>query len=192
MNSHIIGADKMSLNTIQQDHYYTYEEFQAIDDGNHYELHKGELYLMSSPASDHQAMSVELTIQLGSFLRDKPCLVYHALDVRLFKDEDTVFTPDILVVCEKSKIVKRGCEGAPDFIIEIASPSNAYRDYLIKYKEYQRAGVREYWIIDLDHQKIFVNILKDTEFELSQRTFKEPAAVHVLPGCLIDLSAFGQ
>ena len=144
--------------------------------------------MMSSPSSYHQAISVELTVQLGTFLRGKPCVVYHALDVRLNKNEDTVFIPDIIVVCEKSKIVKRGCEGVPDFIVEIVSPSNAFRDYLIKYREYLRAGVNEYWIIDPEHRKIFVNILENGDYKLSQLTFNEPVAVYSLPGCIIDLS----
>ena len=180
----------MGLNTISQDLYYTYKEFQSIDDGNRYELDNGMLYMMSSPSSDHQAISTELIFQLSSFLRNKPCKVTHDLDLRLYDDEDTVFVPDIMVICDKSKIVKNGCEGAPDFIIEIASPSNAYRDYLIKYREYQRAGVKEYWIIDPENKKIFVNVLQDGVYILTLYTFAENVYVYTLADCRIDLSAF--
>ena len=173
---------------LQQNHYYTCEEFFKIDDNNKYELTNGTLYMMSSPSNFHQSISTELLIQIGTFLRGKACQVTHDFNVRLWDDKDTVYIPDILVVCDKSKMTKNACVGAPDFIIEITSPSTAYRDYLIKLNDYKRAGVREYWIVDTENRKIFVNILIDTEYQLVTYTFDDSISVETLPGCLLSLS----
>jgi len=160
-----------------------------IDDGNVYELFNGKLYLMSSPSKDHQAISTEILRQLGNFLIGKECEVTHDFNVKLNEEEDTVCIPDILVICDKSKYGNNVYEGAPDFIIEIASPSNAYRDYLEKLNAYRRAGVKEYWIIDPEHKKVFVNLLVGNEYRLSEYAFEE-VPITVLTECNIDLSRF--
>ena len=173
----------------ENDKYYTYEDWLALADGNRYELLNGKLYMMASPSDRHQEILMEIAGQLWSFLKGKPCRVYPSpFDVRLNKNEDTVFQPDIIVVCDKSKISGKGCEGAPDIVIEILSPSTASYDCLIKYKEYQRSGVKEYWIVDPDNKKVFVNILKDGAYELRTCMEADTIAVQTLPECVIDLS----
>src|SRR5204863_8225221 len=102
----------------------------------------------------HQAIVFELGRQLGNWLIDKPCKGFTSpIDVRLpdrnEADEQivTCVQPDLLVVCDVGKIDERGIRGAPDFIIEIASPRSATRDEIFKSQLYEKHGVREYWII---------------------------------------------
>ena len=115
-------------------------------------------------STQHQAIAGELTTQLTIFLRDKPCRVYPALDVRLHKDEDTAFEPDVIVVCDPSKLTKKCCEGAPDLIIEILLTSTASYDKFTKFYEYLRAGVMEYWIADPDDKIITAYRLIDKKY----------------------------
>lgn len=177
---------------LQREYYYTCEEFFKIDENNKYELTEGSLYMMSSPSNFHQAISTELLIQIGTFLRGKACQVTHDFNVRLWNDKDTVYIPDIIVVCDKTKMTENACVGAPDFIIEITSPSTASRDYLIKLNEYKRAGVKEYWIVDTENRKVFVNILKNGEYQLSTYTFDDSIPVETLAGCVLSLSSMEQ
>ncbi|MCL2520925.1 MAG: Uma2 family endonuclease [Spirochaetaceae bacterium] len=127
--------------------YYTIEDYYAIEDGGRYELYKGTLYAMASPNRQHQKISFELSRQIGNHLVDKTCEGYADLDTQLFEDEDTIVRPDLLVVCDENKFKGNGVVGAPDFIIEIASESTSGIDILRKRMLYERAGVKEYWII---------------------------------------------
>jgi Uma2 family endonuclease len=111
----------------------------------------------------HQDVSVQLVVEFGSYLRGKKCKVYHPpFDVILPEEGETLETaknivqPDIFVVCDKDKITPGGCYGAPDLVVEILSPSTAKRDIKDKRKLYQRAGVREYWIVDPVHKTVHV------------------------------------
>lgn len=178
--------------------YYTYTDILSFGEDVRAEIINGELYMMASPTPYHQYIAASLTAQIFDFLSDKPCNVYPApIDVRLFEDNndtpediDTVVVPDIIVVCDKDKIDKRGCKGAPDMIIEILSPSTARRDNFVKLNLYSRAKVREYWIVD--PQNNIVNVCLPDEngrLILSEAYTKEnKAKISVLPGCKIDLS----
>lgn len=178
--------------------YYTYADLLAWGEDERAEIINGDLYMMSSPTPVHQEVSGELFAQIHSFLSDKPCKVYPApLDVRLFETDndnsdnvDTVVVPDISIICDKDKIDKRGCKGAPDMIIEILSPSTARQDNFIKLNLYQRAKVREYWIVDPLNGTVNV-YLPDENGRLTVSevyTRNDIAKVTVLPGCEIDLS----
>lgn len=177
---------------------YTYEDLLALGDDVRAELIDGELYMMSSPSRIHQDISRELCWQIETFLRDKPCTMYNApFDVHLFENNDesngninAVVQPDIMVVCDKSKLKDIYCKGAPDFIIEILSPSNIGYDRLKKFNLYQRAGVREYWIVDPNNSSVEVCLLNDDGRLLLTEVYlkNDIAKVNVLPGCEIDLS----
>ena len=169
---------------------YTFEEYLEIDDGNQYELIDGTLYMMSAPSPVHQYISTELLSQLNLFLRGKTCKVTHEINVRLFEDEDTSVIPDILITCDDTKMTDSGYMGAPDFIIEIASPSNPDRDYLEKLIDYRLAGVKEYWIIAPEKKKILAYTLKDNKYELTVHAFHDLIEVETLPGCYLDLTMF--
>lgn len=176
---------------------YTFADCLSWNEDTHIEIIYGELFMMATPSSRHQEISMALAAQLYNFLEGKPCKVYPApFSVRLFekdndepKNVDTMVEPDISVICDKNKIDKHGCKGAPDFIIEILSPSTRRHDRLVKLNLYQRAGVREYWIVDPEYKSVQV-FLPDVSgiFRLHEDYGQEDIArVNVLEGCFIDL-----
>lgn len=176
---------------IQPNKHYTYADYLAWDDEARYELIDGVMYMTSpAPSPIHQSVSGGIFGQLYNFLHGKPCKVYHApFDVRLNASagDDTVVQPDLLVVCDKTKIDARGCVGAPDLMIEILSPSTARHDKLLKFNAYLRAGVREYWIVDPDIKTVTVHILKDSEYTTKAYADSDTVPVRVLEGCQINL-----
>lgn len=135
--------------------HHTYGDYCTWPDDVRYELIDGVAYLMSpAPTLEHQDIAGEVYLQLRLALDDKPCRVYIApVDVRLPKrdeaDElvDTVLQPDVLVVCKPGKLDRRGVRGAPDLVVEVLSPSTASHDHIKKRRVYERAGVREYWLV---------------------------------------------
>lgn len=175
----------------QENQKYTYADYCTWDDSERWELIDGVPYAMSpSPSPKHQGISVDLTRQLSAFLKGKSCKLFTApFDVRLnaSNEDDTVVQPDLLVICDRSKIDEKGCNGAPDLVIEILSPSTARRDRMIKFQQYQRAGVREYWIIDPDTKTVQVCILESGRYFVTPYADTNTAPVSVLPGCEIKL-----
>ena len=130
----------------------TYKDYKNIPDDVHCELIDGVFYMMASATPLHQDIQAELITQLRTQLRGNPCRAFTDLDVRLFyhidESDTTVVRPDIIVVCDESKYRgKVNCEGPPDFIIEIMSDSTEKRDFEEKKAEYEKAGVKEYWIV---------------------------------------------
>jgi Uma2 family endonuclease len=151
----ITGDFAMARPRLKEDTRCTYGDYQHWPEDERYELIDGVVYDMSpAPSRKHQEILVELGTTIANYLRGKPCKIYFApFDVRLpvdqEKDEDitTVVQPDLVVVCDRSKLDDRGCRGAPDFVVEILSPSSAANDYIRKLALYERHGVKEYWII---------------------------------------------
>lgn len=177
---------------------YTFADVLEWPDDERAELINGEIFLMApSPSRGHQGISVELTRQFANYLEGKKCKAYHApFDVRLFEKEgdapedvDTVVEPDLVVICDPSKLDDRGCKGAPDMVVEILSPSTQRHDRLVKLGLYQRAGVREYWIVNPEDQTVQVLTLSNgllLPHEVYDR--QGVAKVNVLDGCFIELS----
>lgn len=178
------------------DKLHTYADYLTWPDNVRYELIDGVAYLMSPPAPtlDHQDFAGEIYFQLRQALEGKPCRVYIApVDVRLPKaneaDEliDTVVQPDLLVVCDQGKLDrKRGVRGAPDFVVEVLSPSTASHDNVRKRRVYEQAGVREFWLVHPTDRIVTIYRLENGEFgkpdiyDLSGET-----QVSVLPGVAI-------
>lgn len=137
---------------------YTYADTLRWPDDGRWELIDGEAYAMTpAPTPTHQTIEAELVGQLIAHFRDKPCRVFPApFDVRLPRageaddQVDTVVQPDIAVVCDEAKIDHRGCRGAPDWVIEILSPSTAGHDQVRKLALYERHGVKELWFVHPD------------------------------------------
>jgi Uma2 family endonuclease len=135
--------------------HYTYADYKSWPEDVRYQLIDGEAFLMSpAPTVGHQTVVLEVASQAHAALKGTPCQVLTApLDVRLPKAEesddqiDTVVQPDILVICDKEKIDRRGVRGAPDWVVEVLSPSTAGLDHVKKRRIYEQAGVREYWLI---------------------------------------------
>lgn len=171
---------------------YTYEDLENIDDGNRYEIIDGELYLMSSPISKHQVILMDMAFQFKEFFKDKKCMPFIApLDVRLDnkgKKSKNVIQPDIMVVCDHNKINDK-IDGAPDLIVEILSKYNKKHDKFDKYHLYQKYGVREYWIIDIEEGMAYVYILsKDNIYTLPRvYNIKEKIKSSIFKGLEISL-----
>lgn len=136
---------------IPQKRTYTSEDYWNLPDYERAELIDGQLILMAPPYTIHQLLISELCYAIGNYIKSNQgnCKVLPApFAVNLTADDTTWVEPDISVICDKTKLSERGCEGAPDLIIEIVSPSSRRIDYLIKNTKYEAAGVREYWIVD--------------------------------------------
>ena len=176
---------------------YTFADVLTWEENDRIEIVNGKAVMMAPPSSIHQKISMAIAAQLYNFLEGKKCEIYPApFAVRLFekdgdspKDVDTMVKPDISVICDKSKIDKRGCKGAPDLIVEILSPSTRRNDRLVKLGLYQRAGVREYWIVDPENKAVQVLTLADGLLLPHEDYGQENVAkVNVLDGCFIELS----
>jgi Uma2 family endonuclease len=138
-------------------HYQTYADYLTWPDSQGGELINGAAYVREplAPSTAHQGIVVELCRQAANALAGKPCRVYVApFDVRLPKSTeeddqvDTVVQPDVLIVSDLKKVDARGMRGAPDWVAEVLSPNTASHDKTVKLAAYERAGVREVWLID--------------------------------------------
>ncbi|HBA50059.1 MAG TPA: Uma2 family endonuclease [Lachnospiraceae bacterium] len=130
---------------------YTIQDIYALPDGQRAELIDGRIYDMAPPSRMHQKLSGYLHTKIQTYIRGKKgdCEVYAApFAVFLNQDDYNYVEPDISVICDPSKLDEKGCNGAPDWIIEITSPSNPAYDYGTKLLKYRSAGVREYWIVN--------------------------------------------
>ena len=179
------------MELLRKDEHYTYADYCAWAPDVRCELIEGVSYLMSpAPTWRHQGILFELAGQFRNFLKGKPCKAFTApFDVRLNADtcDDTVLQPDLVVICDRSKLSATGCVGAPDMVIEIISPSTAAHDKVLKFNQYLQAGVREYWIVDPDSKTVSVHLLKDGEYAARAYTDTDVVPVHVLEGCEICL-----
>ena len=163
---------------------YTEEDYYNLPENVRAELIEGKLiYNQAAPSRIHQAILMELSGTIRDYLKSKSgtCRVYPApFAVKLMENRKTIVEPDISVICDKSKLTDRGCTGAPDWIIEIVSPSNSSHDYILKLNLYANAGVREYWIVDPYKERIFVYRLEQEHFEVETYTFHDciPAGIY--------------
>lgn len=136
---------------LQQEKIYTINDIYALPEGQRAELIDGKIYMMAPPVRIHQKLITELVSILHRHIKNNNgnCEVYPApFAVFLNEDDRNYVEPDISVICDGSKLDDRGCNGAPDLVIEIISPSTQQMDYGIKLFKYRTAGVREYWIIN--------------------------------------------
>jgi Uma2 family endonuclease len=187
----------MQLALKKQD-YYTYADYLTWDDNERWEIINGVAYNMSpAPTTKHQLILLELSKQISLFLDkgDKRCLVLVApFDVRFpqnAQDDEIVdvVQPDVSVICDVSKLDEKGCHGAPDFIIEILSPSTSKKDLVDKRILYENNRVQEYWLIDPTHNIATVYRLEALGKYGSPTIHanKGKLEVHCLPGLTIDL-----
>lgn len=130
---------------------YTIDDIYALPSGERAELIEGKLYMMAPPNYIHQKLVMEISVTIKNYIHSKSgeCEVILApFAVFLNADDRTYVEPDISVICSKDKLTEQGCSGAPDWIVEIVSPSSRKMDYSTKNTLYAEAGVREYWIVD--------------------------------------------
>ena len=160
---------------------YTYEDILNFNDKNRYEIIEGTLFVMESARPKHQMYVGEIFNQIYNYLKGKPCKVIVApsevkLTTQIFqrthsKIKDSV-QPDIYVVCDASKFDDTGIYGVPDMIIEIVSPSNKKHDTITKFNLYQKYGVKEYWIVDIEEEKIQVFLLNEEKEYYLEKEYK--------------------
>jgi Uma2 family endonuclease len=172
--------------------HYTYADYETWGDDVRYELVNGVPRMLAAPLVKHQSLVGEFHFQLRNFLKGKSCRVFVSpFDVRLFPDkgDHTVYQPDLLVICDKTKIEDgKACKGAPDVVIEILSPSTLQIDKLEKYNNYMKAGVREYWIVDPESKTVNVFVLKNGEYVAYAFGDKDILHSVVLEGCEVKLA----
>jgi Uma2 family endonuclease len=171
--------------------YADYKEWE-LKPGERFELIDGVAYAMAAPNTEHQIIASNLNGEFYNFLKGKKCQVIPApFDVRLFYEEDesddTVVQPDLVVVCDPAKLGKEGCEGAPDLVIEILSPSNTAIEMHRKLGLYQDAGVREYWVIDPDQKLIEIYRLNNDHYEPYMLRLGDTVLSPLFPGLAIPV-----
>ncbi len=174
---------------------YTEEDYYNLPENVRAELIDGQIYYMAAPSRIHQKILSFLHVRIANYIdsKDSPCEVYPApFAVKLFSEDDkNVVEPDISVICDPDKLTDRGCTGAPDWIVEIISPSNPSDDYVRKLNLYMDAGVREYWIVDPLSKKIFVYHLEETDFKADSYTFQDKIKVNIYDDLWIDFTELG-
>ena len=151
---------------------YTAEDYWNLPNDTHAELIDGELIMMAPPSPIHQEITLAIATEIRNYIRKKAgdCKVYPSpFAVNLTANDETWIEPDISIICDKSKITDRGCTGAPDFIVEIVSPSSSKMDYSTKMILYSNSGVREYWIVDPEKERTTIY------------RFEEDAAPTIIP-----------
>jgi Uma2 family endonuclease len=138
---------------------YTTDDILNLPDGKRAELIDGCMYMMATPGVRHQRLVGRLYNAISNYIQSKngKCEPFVSpFAVFLNTDNINYVEPDISVICDSNKLTEKGCMGAPDWIIEIVSPSSRQMDYMIKLFKYKNSGVREYWIVDPDKQQIMV------------------------------------
>ena len=170
---------------------YTIDDLEDFPEDAYVELIDGVLYSLSSPTIDHQAIALDICIQLKNHVKKNKgrCIVTIApCDVHLKEDDDkTLVQPDLFITCDRSKIVNGRIKGAPDFVLEVLSPSTKKKDFSIKLKKYVEAGVREYWLVDQDNQKVVVYLLEN-DINTFLYTFDDKIPVAIWDNeCYVDM-----
>jgi Uma2 family endonuclease len=181
----------------KENNSYTYENYLEWPEEERWELIEGVAYNMTpSPPRSHQKISAALFNALYQYLQGKNCEVYYApFDVRLPEggEEDhqikTVVQPDLVVICDPSKLDEKGCQGSPDLIMEILSPSTASRDYISKLNLYEKNQVSEYWIIHpLDKIVMVYRLLENGNYGRAEvYAEKDGVKVGIFDDFVIDL-----
>ena len=180
---------------------YSYADYLTWQFKETVELIKGKIMLMSpAPNVKHQRVSMGFSGSLFNFFKRKKCQVFAApFDVRLYdrkksilenEDIHTVVQPDLCVICNPEILDTQGCNGAPDWIIEILSKGNSKREMQIKYELYQESGVQEYWIVYPNDQAINQFVLDENgRYQLKQMYTDDDIAIpHLFPELAIDLT----
>lgn len=181
---------------LAQANNYTEDDYYNLPKDARAELIDGQFYDMSAPSRKHQEISAELLTAIRQYIKSKggSCKAYAApFAVKPFEnDATTIVEPDISVICDYDKLTDRGCTGAPDWIIEIISPGNPEHDYIYKLQLYATAGVREYWIVDPQKERIFVYRLEKTEFEVEAYSFHDIVKANIYDDLRIDFSEIAR
>lgn len=177
-----------------QQELITLEQYENLPENIRAEVFEGQIYYMASPSQIHQTILTELLVSIRSYLKKKGgnCQVFPApFDVKLSDHPLILAQPDIMIICDKDKLDGKRCNGAPDFVIEIISPSNPSDDYIRKLYYYKNYGVREYWIVDPRSQTILVYFFEQDSFNVRQYSFQDKIKVNIYDDLWIDFAELG-
>lgn len=174
---------------------HTVDDYYMLPEEKRVELIDGVFYDMASPSLKHQIISMQISVAFAEYIRKKQgkCIVFTApVDVQLDCDMKTMVQPDIILVCDKGKLLSRCVMGAPDFVLEILSPSTREKDAYLKLYKYKNAGVREYWMVDADKGRVVVYFFEEDEIPVIYG-FEDMIPVRIYGGQLkIDLSVIRE
>ncbi len=178
---------------------YTYADYEAWDDDQRWELIEGVPYSMTpGPNVRHQTILGDLYLTVANFLKNRECKVFFAPCDVLFpegnegeKTVKNVFQPDLFVVCDENKIKEKYIFGAPDWVVEILSPSTSKKDQSLKKRVYEKAGVKEFWVVCPVYATVSVFKLLDGKLQLED-VYDETAELEIsfLPGLKISAADF--
>ncbi|MBR5376264.1 MAG: Uma2 family endonuclease [Lachnospiraceae bacterium] len=169
----------------------TVADIEAMPEDVRAQLIDGQIYYMAPPSTVHQRIISKLVFEIRGRLEEmgRDCEVLPApFGVYIADDDRNLVEPDISVICDRDKIDDKGCHGAPEWVIEIVSPSSKKLDYSIKLFKYRTAGVKEYWIIDPEIRQVQIRDFENEDYACT--SFDEPAACMHMPEIKIDLSGF--
>lgn len=175
---------------LSQKHIYTSEDYWNLPEGRRAELIDGQIYDIAPPGFKHQKIISQFSYRLNDYIRQNggDCEVIPApFAVNLDADDKNWVEPDISVICDRRKLTERGCLGAPDFIIEVVSPSSRRMDYSKKNTLYSESGVREYWIIDPDKERTTVYFYVE-DAAPAIYTFSQSIPVSIFKGLFINIA----
>jgi Uma2 family endonuclease len=175
--------------------YYNASDYLEWTFEGFVELIKGKIVKMSSPASAHQVVSRQLLKVMIAHFDRQPCQLFHApYDVYFvhewedFKQARNIVQPDICIICDRNKIKRLGCVGAPDLVVEILSPSSIRKDVGDKFSLYEQYGVKEYWIVNPVEGTITLNVLEDGTYRtLTPKAKGEILHSVLFPDLAVDL-----
>lgn len=156
------------MDALRKEEIYTIEDIYALPEGQRAELIDGRIYYMAPPNTRHQRLVSDLHYQIKDYIKrnNGECDVLPApFAVFLNENDKNYVEPDISVICDKDKITEKGCQGAPDWIIEIVSASSRKMDYYTKLFKYRTAEVREYWVVDSDKNTVTVYDFENENME---------------------------
>ncbi|MEJ7619506.1 MAG: Uma2 family endonuclease [Aquificaceae bacterium] len=167
----------------------TVADYEALPEGSPYQLIEGELVMSPAPGFEHFRSQRNILLRLFRLILEagKGEVIYAPVD--LYLDEENVYQPDIMVVLKgsKAKITSKGVYGAPDVVVEVLSPSTAYYDLRVKKKVYERAGVREYWIVDPMERSLEIYTNSDEGFKLTSMAVERGKVVSKVLDIDLDL-----
>ena len=176
---------------LQEEKLYTVQDIYSLPEGERAELTDGQIFPMALPDRKHQEITGGLHVAIAIHIRQNggACKVYESPFAVFLTDDDTTYVePDVSVICDPRKLDDRGCRGAPDWIIEVVSPSSRSMDYIRKTAKYQTAGVREYWIVDPSAARVTAWDLPNTV--CCQYAFTDTVPSILFPGLSIRLADF--
>ncbi len=190
----------MDAENLVVDQGYTVEDIFALPEGKRAELINGKLYDLAAPLAIHQVILLKMATALENYIQSKNggCQVLPApFAVFLNRDNRNYVEPDISVICDKEKLDEKGCNGAPDLVVEIVSKASERMDYKIKLFKYRSAGVREYWIVNPMTETTTVYMFDQPETDeideekgdAAQYKFSEEIHSAMFPDLTIQLSS---